>query len=70
VDELKFQLNDEVVIAASGEEGVVIGRAEYSYAEPSFLVRYKAGDGRAVEAWWTETALHARLGEKAPVAAS
>lgn len=65
MDELKFQLDQEVVIAASGEEGKVIGRAEYTHCEPGYLIRYKAGDGRAVESWWTETALHERLGETA-----
>lgn len=53
----KFELKQSVIIAASGEVGQVIGRAEYSYAERSYLVRYKAGDGRAVESWWTESAL-------------
>lgn len=53
----KFTLNQEVTITASGETGEVIGRAEYSYAERSYLVRYKAGDDRAVEQWWTEQAL-------------
>lgn len=57
MDEMKYELNQEVVISASGEEGVVVGRAQYSYSENGYLVRYKAGDGRAVEAWWTETAL-------------
>ena len=34
-------------------------RAEYSYCENSYLVRYEAADGRAVEQWWTESALKA-----------
>ena len=46
-----------VKIFASGETGEVIGRSEYTYAENSYLVRYKSGDGRAVENWWTESAL-------------
>lgn len=53
----KFELKQSVSIAASGESGEVIGRSEYSYAERSYLVRYKAADGRAVESWWTESAL-------------
>lgn len=53
----KFNLGDRVAIDESGEQGAVIGRAEYSYAEEGYLVRYKAGDGRAVEGWWTESAL-------------
>ena len=53
----KFNLSDSVKIAASGETGEVIGRAEYSNAENGYLVRYKAGDGRATESWWGESAL-------------
>jgi hypothetical protein len=60
--EMKFELDQEVVIAASGEEGKIIGRAEYTTSEPSYLIRYKAGDGRATESWWTQTALLARNG--------
>ena len=52
-----FKLNQNVKIMASGEEGVVIGVATYTYAEPSMLVRYQANDGRAVESWWTQSAL-------------
>ena len=55
----KFSLNARVSIAASGEAGEVIGRAEYVVAENSYLVRYKAADGRAVETWWGESALRA-----------
>lgn len=55
----KFELKQKVSISASGETGEVIGRAEYSNAEDGYLVRYKAGDGRAVESWWTEQALEA-----------
>lgn len=55
---MKFQLNDFVVIECSGEQGKVIGRAEYaSAAEPSYFIRYKCGDGRGVEHWWAESAL-------------
>jgi hypothetical protein len=57
MDKLKFNLKDEVTITASGERGEVIGRAEYSASESSYLVRYKAADGRACEQWWPESAL-------------
>lgn len=53
----KFSLSQVVIIAGGNEKGTIIGRAEYTYCEPSYLIRYIAGDGRAVEAWWTETAL-------------
>ena len=53
---MKYTLKQQVTIAASGEQGEVIARAEYS-AEPSYLLRYKSADGRAVEEWWAESAL-------------
>ena len=52
-----FKLGDTVEITASGEQGLVVGRAHYLNADPNYLVRYKAGDGRAVESWWAEDAL-------------
>lgn len=54
---MKFELKQAVTISASGETGEVIGRAEYVHAEASYLVRYKCADGRAVESWWSESAL-------------
>ena len=54
-----FSLGQQVVITASGEEGQVVGRAEYSNCSNSYYVRYRARDGRATEAWWTEDALTA-----------
>lgn len=53
----KFSLKQVVRIEESGETGTVIGRSEYDHADNSYLVRYKAADGRCVENWWTETAL-------------
>ncbi|WP_018266511.1 hypothetical protein [Methylosinus sp. LW4] len=57
--ELKFKLKQIVKLVESGETGTVVGRAEFDYSNPSYLVRYKAGDGRQVESWWTESALAA-----------
>lgn len=57
MNEFKFQLNQKVQVGVSGESGDVIGRAEYSKGQNSYLVRYQASDGRAVEAWWSEDAL-------------
>lgn len=54
---MRFELKQYVTIAVSGEQGQVIGRAEFAHAEPSYLVRYKCADGRALEAWWNESAL-------------
>jgi hypothetical protein len=56
---MKFPLNQTVRIVASGERGTIIGRAEYAYAEPSYLIRYAHPQGNAVEKWWTESALEA-----------
>jgi hypothetical protein len=52
-----FELGQVVKLADSNETGKVTGRAEYQNAENSYYLRYKAGDGRAVEAWWPESAL-------------
>ena len=54
---MKFELKQNVTISASGEQGQVVARAEYATAEPSYLLRYKCADGRAVEQWWAESAL-------------
>lgn len=52
-----FDLDQTVTIAASGESGTIIGRAEYAHSENSYYIRYRAGDGRAVQSWWPESAL-------------
>lgn len=53
----QFELNQVVKITSSGETGTVIGRADYTTSECSYLLRYQAGDGRATEQWWSESAL-------------
>lgn len=53
----KFNLGDTVQLALSDEVGQVIGRAEYSESGQQYYVRYLAGDGRQVDAWWTAQAL-------------
>lgn len=57
MSQFKFPLKQVVTIAASGEVGEVIGRAEYTTSENAYYVRYKDANGRAVEAWWSESAL-------------
>lgn len=54
-----FKLGERVKLE-SGETGTITGRAHYLDANPSYYVRYVAGDGRMVEAWWNESALSAR----------
>ena len=53
----KFGIRQIVKIQDSDETGTVIGRAEYSASENTYLIRYRAADGRAVEVWWGESAL-------------
>lgn len=55
--EFAFNLGDQLSLSLSGEAGVVIGRAEFANSDDSYLIRYKAGDGRLVEAWWDVSAL-------------
>lgn len=52
-----FSMGDYVKVAVSSEIGEVIAIAFYATDETRYLVRYRAGDGRAVEAWWQESAL-------------
>lgn len=54
-DKWLFNLDDRATLT-SGEEGVIIGRAEYTNSTRNYLLRYKAGDGRLTEAWWTADA--------------
>lgn len=51
------QFGDTVKMNQSGEVGEVIARAEFQHSEPSYLVRYCAGDGNQVENWWGESAI-------------
>jgi hypothetical protein len=52
-----FNLGQYVSLVDSGENGRIIGRAEFEGCQNEYLVRYRAADGRAVEAWWKEDAL-------------
>ena len=53
----KFAIGDTAVLSHSGETGEIIGRAEYANNnEDTYLLRYKAADGRQVEAWHNESA--------------
>lgn len=40
-----FELRSQAVIRVSGEKGEVVERAEYTNAEPSYLLRYRDKDG-------------------------
>lgn len=55
--EFKFNLQDKVRLILSEEVGTIEGRGEFTNSDNQYLVRYKAADGRLVEAWWTEAAI-------------
>ena len=57
MSELEYALDQAVILKFSREVGVVIGRAEYMGMEDQYLIRYKAADGRQVEAWWGASAI-------------
>jgi hypothetical protein len=57
-DDFAFALGAQVTIDGN-ESGKVIGRAEYAHAERTYLILYRAGDGRTVQNWWGESALTA-----------
>lgn len=53
----EFEMTERAKLALSHEEGEIIGRAEYSTSEPSYLVRYVSADGQQRESWFAESAL-------------
>lgn len=57
MESFAFDLDAQVQLAMSGEEGVILGRAEMRGKPNQYLVRYKSADGRLVEGWWDEDAL-------------
>ena len=50
----KYRMHLEVVIVYSGETGVITGRAEYAYAENSYLVDYVDANGSQRSGWFGE----------------
>lgn len=55
--EFKFDLGTKVMLVLSEETGTVEGRAQFNSQDNQYLIRYKAGDGRLNEVWWTESAI-------------
>lgn len=53
----KFELGQEVKLAAGGETGQIVGRAEYLKAKDAYVVRYTEGAGPATEVWLNEDAI-------------
>ncbi|PDT77221.1 hypothetical protein [Bradyrhizobium sp. C9] len=54
-----YEMKSTVKMVESNEQGTVIGRAEFESHCNSYQVRYRAGDGRQVEAWFDEPAIEA-----------
>lgn len=52
-----YDLGQKLTIVCSNEEGEVVARSDSQGHVDQYLLRYKAGDGRAVEKWWDEQAL-------------
>ncbi len=54
----KRELGETATIECSGEEGMIIGRADYAnQTVHDYRIRYTAADGRATEQWWPEDSL-------------
>jgi len=52
-----FDLDNEVKIIASGETGIIKGRAEYVNAANSYYIEYKQANGVAVTQWWDQNSI-------------
>lgn len=55
----KFILGQRLAVTCSGENGECLSRSESLTSPPQYLIRYRATDGCATEAWWAEDALEA-----------
>lgn len=53
----KFEIGQRVALGQSVEEGIVVGRAEYSNSCDNFYVRYVTGAGCQTETWFAADAL-------------
>ena len=59
---LLFSLNEDVTIGTEPVMGVIVGRAEYANADPSYLVRFTdKTSGLPREEWFTESVLTERV---------
>lgn len=57
MEKLEYNLNDNVKIKRSNEQGVVVGIVFYSRSDPMYWVEYVASDGRATSNWFYGTEL-------------
>jgi len=55
----ELKLKTKVAIKVSGEEGEIIGIAQYVEHPDQFFISYKSADGRAVKDWYSESELKA-----------
>ncbi|EKP8507625.1 TPA: hypothetical protein ACHTSK_004638 [Escherichia coli] len=58
-NDFKFELSQLVNVLVSDEFGEVRARAEYASSENTYLIHYKAADGRAGDRWFEESLLGA-----------
>lgn len=57
MNDFLFDLDQQVMMRMTSEQGVVKGRAEYTNEQNKYWVLYKAADGRQVTGWWDESDL-------------
>jgi hypothetical protein len=50
-----FNLDQQVKLVLSDEEGVVDGRCEYRNDQNRYYIIYKAADGRQCSGWFSES---------------
>lgn len=54
----QYNLGDTIKNEMSCEKGVIVGRAEYLYNEPTYLVRHVGTWGGSFkEEWWPESVI-------------
>lgn len=56
-NDFEFDMGDTVHIKVSGEQGQVIGRADYKHDQNYFQIRYRTSNGTATTRWWGADAL-------------
>lgn len=49
-----IELNSQVVIKLTQVSGVVVGRAEYAWTDPCYLVEFVDAQGNARRDWFDE----------------
>jgi hypothetical protein len=52
-----LEIGQRVELVESGEQGKIVGRAEFAEDAETYYVQYKAADGRLTRSWWPASAL-------------